>query len=39
MWHAMGEERNVSKVWWGKYEGVDGRMSSEWIFGRLAGGV
>jgi hypothetical protein len=41
----MGEERKVCKVLVGKPEGkdqsedqgVDGRMGSEWILGRLAG--
>jgi hypothetical protein len=44
MWHAW--ERNVYKVLMGKPErdgledeGIDGRMGSEWILGRLAGGV
>jgi hypothetical protein len=44
---CMGEERNVYKVLMGKPEGknnnkdqgVDGTMGSEWILGRLAGGV
>jgi hypothetical protein len=43
----MGDERKVYKVLVGKPEGknhsedqgVDGRMGSEWIVGRLAGGV
>jgi hypothetical protein len=44
----MGEERKVYKVLLGKPEGerdhsedqgVDGRMGSEWILGRLAWGV
>jgi hypothetical protein len=43
----MGEGRNVYRVLMGKPEGkrplegqgVDGRMGSEWILGRLAGGV
>jgi hypothetical protein len=44
----MGEERNVYKVLmgkpegkrpFGKKEGIDGRMGSEWILGRLARGV
>jgi hypothetical protein len=44
----MGEEMNVYKVLMGKSQkerdhsgdqGVDGRMGSEWILGRLAGGV
>jgi hypothetical protein len=46
---CMGEERNVYKVLMGKPEGkerdhlgdqgVDGRMGSEWILGRVSGGV
>jgi hypothetical protein len=43
----MGGERNVYKVLMGKPEkadhwgdqGIDGRMGSEWILGRLARGV
>jgi hypothetical protein len=37
----IGEERNVYRALIGKPEdqGVDGRMGSEWILGRLAGGV
>jgi hypothetical protein len=43
----MGEERNVYKVLMGKPEGkrplgrrgIVGRMGSEWIVGKLAGGV
>jgi hypothetical protein len=43
----MGEERKVYKVLVGKPEGkshwedqgVGGKMGSEWILGRLAGGV
>jgi hypothetical protein len=43
----MGEERKLYKVLVGKPEGkrplgrqgVNGRMGSEWILGRLAGGV
>jgi hypothetical protein len=43
----MGEERKVYKVLVGKPEGrdhsedqgKDGRMGSEWILGRLAGGM
>jgi hypothetical protein len=40
----MGEERNVYRVLIRKPEGkrpprIDGRMGSEWILGRLAGGV
>jgi hypothetical protein len=45
MWHAW--ERNVYRVLMGKPDGknhledqgVDGRMGSEWILGRLARGV
>jgi hypothetical protein len=41
----MGEERKVYKVWWenlkegdhSEHQGIDGRMGSEWILGRLAG--
>jgi hypothetical protein len=44
---SMGEERKVYKLWWegpkerGRSEdqGVDGRMGSECILGRLAWGV
>jgi hypothetical protein len=43
----MGEERNVYKSLIGNQkerghledQGIDGRMGSEWILGRLAGGV
>jgi hypothetical protein len=43
----MGEERNVYRVLMGNQKerdqledrGIDGRMGSEWILGRLAGGV
>jgi hypothetical protein len=43
----MGKDRKVYEVMVGKPEGsghledqgVDGRMGSEWILGRLAGGV
>jgi hypothetical protein len=43
----MGEERNVYKVLMGRpkgknhleNQGIDGRMGSEWILGRLTGGV
>jgi hypothetical protein len=45
MWHAW--ERNVYKVLMEKPkdrdhlgdQGVDGRMGSEWMLGRVAGGV
>jgi hypothetical protein len=44
---SMGEERDIYRILVGKPEGknhledqaVDGRMESEWILGRLAGGV
>jgi hypothetical protein len=43
----MGEKRKCTGVWWespkerdhSEGPGVDGRMGSEWILGRLAGGV
>jgi hypothetical protein len=43
----MGEEGKVCRLWWESQkerdhledQGVDGRMGSEWILGRLAGGV
>jgi hypothetical protein len=43
----MGEERYVYRVLMGKQkgtdhlegQGIDGRMGSEWILGRLTGGV
>jgi hypothetical protein len=47
MWHAW-ERKKVNQVLVGKPEGKgplgkarrrDGRMGSEWILGRLAGGV
>jgi hypothetical protein len=46
MWHAW-EGRGMCKVLMERQEerdhlkdqGVDGRMGSEWILGRLAGGV
>jgi hypothetical protein len=42
----MGEERKVYRVWWenlkegdhSEDQGVDRRMRSEWILGRLVGG-
>jgi hypothetical protein len=44
---CMGEERKCTRFWWEslkerdhtEHQGVDGRMGSEWIMGRLAGGV
>jgi hypothetical protein len=35
----MGEERKVYNEVYLEDQGVDGRMGSEWILGRLAGGV
>jgi len=43
----MGEERKCTRFWWegpkerdhSEDRGIDGRMGSEWILGRLAGGV
>jgi hypothetical protein len=43
----MGEERKAHKFWWespkerdhSEDQGVDGRMRSEWILGKLAVGV
>jgi hypothetical protein len=43
----MGEEKKYTRFWWeslkerghSEDQGVDGRMGSEWILGRLAGGV
>jgi hypothetical protein len=42
----MGEDRKVYRFWWenqkerdhSEDQGVDERMGSEWILGRLAGG-
>jgi hypothetical protein len=44
---CMGEERKCTRFWWetpternhSEDQGIDGRMVSEWILGRLAGGV
>jgi hypothetical protein len=46
MWHAWERGRNVYRVLVGKPEskdhlkdqGIDGRMVSKWILGRLVGG-
>jgi hypothetical protein len=43
----VGEGSKVYRVWWESQkerdhledQGVDGRMGSEWILGRLAGGI
>jgi hypothetical protein len=47
MWHAWNRGEKCTKFWWGSLkerdhsedEVVEGRMGSEWILGRLAGGV
>jgi hypothetical protein len=47
MWHAWERTGKFTRFWWKspkeRYhledQGVDGRMGSEWILGRLAGGV
>jgi hypothetical protein len=44
---SMGEERKCTRIWWESQkerdhledQSVDGRMGSEWVLGRLAGGV
>jgi hypothetical protein len=44
---CMGEKRKLYRFWWeilklrdhSEDQGIDGRMGSEWILGRLAGGV
>jgi hypothetical protein len=43
----MGEERKCTRFWWvspkerdhSEDQGIDGRMGSEWILGRLVGCV
>jgi hypothetical protein len=47
MWHAWERTVKFTRFWWKitkeRYhledQGVDGRMGSEWILGRLTGGV
>jgi hypothetical protein len=47
MWHAWDRRRKCKRFWWerpkeidhSEDQGVDVRMGSEWILGRLAGGV
>jgi hypothetical protein len=47
MWHAWERREKCKGLWWeslrerdySEDKGVDGRMGSEWILGRLAGGV
>jgi hypothetical protein len=46
MWHAWERKEKCTRLWWESPEerdhsedqGIDGRMGSEWILGRLAGG-
>jgi hypothetical protein len=45
MWHAWERREKCTRFWWESQKetdhledrGVDGRMGSEWILGRLAG--
>jgi hypothetical protein len=47
MWHAWDRGRECTRFWWEspkerdhwEDQGVDGKMGSEWILGRLAWGV
>jgi hypothetical protein len=47
MWHAWERGETCTEFWWEnpkekdhlKDQGVDGRMGSKWILGRLVGGV
>jgi hypothetical protein len=47
MWHACERRQKCKRFWWespkeidhSEDQGVDGRMGSEWILVRLAGGV
>jgi hypothetical protein len=47
MWHAWERGEKCTRFWWESPKekvysedgGVDGRMGSEWILGRLTGGV
>jgi hypothetical protein len=46
MWHTWEGREKCTKFWWespkdrdhSDDQGIDGRMGSEWILGRLAGG-
>jgi hypothetical protein len=46
MWHAWERREKCTRFWWknlkerdnSEDQGVRGRMGSEWILGRLAGG-
>jgi hypothetical protein len=47
MWHAWEKTEKCTRFWWkspkerdhSEDQGVGGRMGSEWIAGRLVGGV
>jgi hypothetical protein len=47
MWHAWERGEKCTRFWWASPKekvysedgSVDGRMGSEWILGRLTGGV
>jgi hypothetical protein len=47
MWHAWERRENFTRFWWespkerdrSEDKGVGGNMGSEWILGKLAGGV
>jgi hypothetical protein len=47
MWHAWERREKCTRFWWEipkkgvhlEDQGVDGRMGSEWMLGRLAGRV
>jgi hypothetical protein len=47
MWHAWERREKCTRFWWeslkvrdhSEDEGIDGRMGSEWILGRLASGM
>jgi hypothetical protein len=47
MWHEWERREKCTRFWWQspkerdhlEDQGVDGKMRSEWILGRLAGGV
>jgi hypothetical protein len=47
MWHAWERRGMCRRFWWESRkvrdhledQGIDGRMGSKWVLGRLAGGV
>jgi hypothetical protein len=47
MWHAWERREKCRRFWWespkerdhSEDQGVGGKMGSEWILGRMAGGV